>query len=191
MCAERYEDGSFLCFPFVPFPARFLFSSSQSPCHAIERRSVTSPYHWSKFSGSQLFLLTETAICIVERWKKSMDYHFDPECNHALMIIKHAQESHTCQFFPFFCHFVCWDPGDDSSVLVYNIYTVYSNVGIYLTNKRKKEKKEDNGFNIEVYGGQRSMAFELTTAVLWLEILSMCARCHGKYGQWCETVIYM
>ena len=50
--------------------------------------------------------------------------------------------------------------------LVYNIYTVYSNVGIYLTNKRKKEKKENNGFNVEVYGGQRSLAFELTTAVL-------------------------
>ena len=47
--------------------------------------------------------------------------------------------------------------------LVYNIYTVYSNVGIYLTNKRKKEK---NGFNVEVYGDQRSIAFELTTAVL-------------------------
>ena len=25
----------------------------------------------------------ETAICIFERWKKSMGYHFDPECNHA------------------------------------------------------------------------------------------------------------
>ena len=178
MRGDRYEDGSFLRFPFVPFPARFLFSSPQSPCHTIERRSVTSPYHWSKFSGSQLSLLTETAICIVERWKKSLDYHFDPECYH-------AQESYTCQFFRFFCHFVCWDPGDDSSVLV------YSNVGIYLTNKRKKEKKENNGFNIEVYGGQRNIAFELTTAVLWLEILSMCARCHGKYGQWCETIIYM
>ena len=50
--------------------------------------------------------------------------------------------------------------------LVYNIYTVYINVGIYLINKRKKEKKENNGFNVEVYGGQRSVAFELTTAVL-------------------------
>ena len=40
--------------------------------------------------------LTETAIYIVERWKKSMGYCFVPECNH-------AQVSHICQFFlPFF-----------------------------------------------------------------------------------------
>ena len=28
---------------------------------------------------------------------------------------------------------------------------------------------------IEVYGGQRSLAFELTTAILWLEIHNKCA----------------
>ena len=39
-----------------------------------ERRSVTSRYHGSKISGSQQSFLTETAICIVERWKKSMGY---------------------------------------------------------------------------------------------------------------------
>ena len=32
------------------------------------------------------------AICIVERWKKSMGYRFVPECNH-------APESHICQYF--------------------------------------------------------------------------------------------
>ena len=52
--------------------------------------------------------------------------------------------------------------------LLYNIYTVYSNLGVYLTNKRKKEKKDNNGFNVEVYGGQRSLAFELTTAIFSL-----------------------
>ena len=43
-------------------------------------------------SISQQPFLTETAICTVEWWKKSMGYRFVPECNH-------AQESHTCQFF--------------------------------------------------------------------------------------------
>ena len=28
---------------------------------------------------------------------------------------------------------------------------------------------------VEVYGGQRSLAFELTTAILWLEIHNKCA----------------
>ena len=55
-------------------------------------RSLTSRYHGSKISRSQQFFLTETAICIVERWKKSMGYRFVSECNH-------AQESHTCHFF--------------------------------------------------------------------------------------------
>ena len=35
---------------------------------------------------------------------------------------------------------------------------------------------------VEVYGGQRSLAFELNTAVLRNKImLNMCARCHGKF----------
>lgn len=38
----------------------------------IERRSVTSDYHGSRISGSQQFFWTETAIGIVERWKKSI-----------------------------------------------------------------------------------------------------------------------
>ena len=61
----------------------------------VERWSVTSGYHGSKMSGSQSSFLTETAICIVERWKKSMGYCFVPKGNH-------AQESHACQFFSFF-----------------------------------------------------------------------------------------
>ena len=42
----------------------------------------------SKNSGSRQSFLTETAICIVKRWKKSMGYRFVSKCNH-------AQESHT------------------------------------------------------------------------------------------------
>ena len=42
----------------------------------------------SKIAGSQQPFLTETVICIVERWKKSMGYRFVSKCNH-------AQESHT------------------------------------------------------------------------------------------------
>ena len=53
--------------------------------------------HGSKISGSQLSFLIETAICVVERWKKSMDYCFVPECNH-------AHESHACQCLHVFCH---------------------------------------------------------------------------------------
>ena len=37
---------------------------------SMERRSVTSCYHGSNICGSQQPFLTETAICIVERWKK-------------------------------------------------------------------------------------------------------------------------
>ena len=56
---------------------------------------MTSRFHGFKISGPQQFFLTETAICTVERWKKSMGYRFVPECN--------AQEIHTRQFFrPFF-----------------------------------------------------------------------------------------
>ena len=40
------------------------------------------------------FLLTETAIYIVEQQKESMGYRFVPECNH-------TQESLTCQCFSF------------------------------------------------------------------------------------------
>ena len=55
-----------------------------------------SGYHGSKLSGSQQSFLTETAICIVEQWKKStcMSHRFVPECNR-------AQESHKCYVF---CH---------------------------------------------------------------------------------------
>ena len=44
--------------------------------YRIERRSTMSCYHGSKISGSQQSFLTETAICIVERCKKNMDYCF-------------------------------------------------------------------------------------------------------------------
>ena len=40
-----------------------------------------SSYHGSKLSGSHSFL-TETAICICERWKEIVGYRFVPECNH-------------------------------------------------------------------------------------------------------------
>ena len=54
----------------------------------MERGSERSRYHGSKISGSQQSFLTETAICIVERWKKSMGYRPVSKCNH-------AEESHT------------------------------------------------------------------------------------------------
>ena len=53
---------------------------------------MTSGFHSSTISGSQQSFLTETAICIVERWNKSVGYRFVPQCNL-------AQESHTCHFF--------------------------------------------------------------------------------------------
>ena len=61
----------------------------------IERRGVTSHFYRSKISGSQYSFLTEMAICIVERWEKSMGYRFLPECNR-------AQESHNVNSFVFF-----------------------------------------------------------------------------------------
>ena len=50
---------------------------------AVNYRIVRSRYHGIKILGPQQLFMTETAICIFERWKKSMGYHFDPECNHA------------------------------------------------------------------------------------------------------------
>ena len=44
---------------------------------------MTPGYHGSKISGSEQSFLTETAICIVERWKKCMGYRFVPECDYA------------------------------------------------------------------------------------------------------------
>ena len=58
----------------------------------IERRSVTSCDHGSKIFRSQQSFLTEMAISIVERWKKSMGSR----------LRNHAQESHTSLFFRFF-----------------------------------------------------------------------------------------
>ena len=63
--------------------------------HSIERRSVTSRSHGNQISGSQQSFLTETAIGIVERWKKTLGYRFGPDCNH-------AKNSHACQCFRFF-----------------------------------------------------------------------------------------
>ena len=40
----------------------------------MERRSVRSCYHGSKSSESQQSFLAETAICIVERWKKGLQF---------------------------------------------------------------------------------------------------------------------
>ena len=60
-----------------------------------ERKSVTSGYHGIKISRSQHSFLTEMAICIVKRSKKGISYLFVSECNN-------TEESHTCQFFPFF-----------------------------------------------------------------------------------------
>ena len=60
---------------------------------------MTSCYHNSKISESQQSFLTEMAICIVERWKRSMSYHFVPGCSH-------AQEGHVNFFFLFFFSFL-------------------------------------------------------------------------------------
>ena len=54
----------------------------------------------SKTSGSQYSFLTEMAICIVERRKKSVGYRFFLECNR-------AQESHNVNSFVFFSVMVC------------------------------------------------------------------------------------
>ena len=62
----------------------------------IERRSTMSCYHGSKVSGSEQSFLTETAICIVERCKISMDYCFVPDCSHERKVMN-------LNFFVFFC----------------------------------------------------------------------------------------
>ena len=44
---------------------------------------MTSSHHGDKITGSQQSFLTEMAVRIVDRWKKSMATLFFPECNHA------------------------------------------------------------------------------------------------------------
>ena len=66
----------------------------------IKRRRVTSHFYRSKISGCQYSFLTEMAICIVERRKKSMGYRFLLECNR-------AQESHNVNSFVLFSVMVC------------------------------------------------------------------------------------
>ena len=63
---------------------------------AIERGNVTSHNHSSKIYGStsKQSFLTETAICVVEQWKKSMGCCLVPECSH-------AQQSHACPCLSF------------------------------------------------------------------------------------------
>ena len=54
-------------------------------CSTIrEKCDVTLPGQLNFWIQSQQSLLTETAIFIFERWRKSMSYCFVPECNHAL-----------------------------------------------------------------------------------------------------------
>ena len=48
---------------------------------ARERRSVRHITMVEKISGSQPSFLTETAICIVERWMKSMGYRLFPSAS--------------------------------------------------------------------------------------------------------------
>ena len=42
------------------------------------------------------WILIETAICIVKRWKPSMGYAFAPEFDHA------QERLHTCHFYAIF-----------------------------------------------------------------------------------------
>ena len=58
-------------------------------------RGVTSRYHGSKISKSQQSFLTETALCIVQRWKERMGFRLFLEWNH-------TQESHIWQFSSLF-----------------------------------------------------------------------------------------
>ena len=62
----------------------------------VERRSVTSCYHGSKFSGPQQSFLSETTICRLSNdgWKVRATISFR-ESNH-------VQECHTCRLFRFF-----------------------------------------------------------------------------------------
>ena len=53
----------------------------------------------SKIAGSQQPFLTETAICIAERWKKSMGYRFVSKCMQQSCTIKSC--SHVNFFLPY------------------------------------------------------------------------------------------
>ena len=107
---QEYTKKDYLACPLLLDDLRKnSFTSWNSEKFSEVERSVTSSYHGSKISGSQLLFLTKTVICIDERQKKTVGYRFVLECNQ-------ARESHTCQFFRFFCYIgtdrdgFCWDP---------------------------------------------------------------------------------
>ena len=54
---------------------------------------MSSRYNCSNISGSQQYFLTETVLCIVERWKKRMGYRVQSRKGKSRMSI-----------FSFFCH---------------------------------------------------------------------------------------
>ena len=79
----------------VIFPRTDLFPKEKGYSHCkvsstIEKCDLRLP-RW------QFLDLLETTIYIVEPWKKRMGYCFVHECIH-------AQGSHKCQFYVFFCH---------------------------------------------------------------------------------------
>ena len=77
----------------ITTPITLLFFRHKNTSNEEEKGD--SGYHCSKISGSQQSFLTETAICIVEQWKKSMGYRFVP-------VGDHVQESQTRQPFRYF-----------------------------------------------------------------------------------------
>ena len=79
----------------VIFPRTNLFPKEKGYSHCkvsstMEKCDLRLP-RW------QFLDLLETTIYIVEPWKKRMGYCFVNECIH-------AQGSHKCQFYVFFCH---------------------------------------------------------------------------------------
>ena len=62
-----------------------------------------SHYHGSKTSGSQQSFLTDTTVCIVEQWMKSIGYGFVPAASMHKKVTRH--------FFIIICKtMVCLDP---------------------------------------------------------------------------------
>ena len=83
---------------------------------ARERRSVRHITMVEKISGSQPSFLTETAICIVERWMKSMGYRLFPSASVQRKVI------HAHLFF--FCH-ICRKTGRSRILLPWQRYIVF------------------------------------------------------------------
>ena len=162
---EEWDDGKetnerrlvfFLC-PIFP-RTRFI---SASLLNTIEERSVTSHHHGSKISGSQQSFFAETAICVVERWKKRMGYRFVQSA------IVHRKVIHVISFFfRFFLTYL----QDRGLLISRNFATMVT----WRNNLSSKKKKQERGLGTsQTLQSNRTICKNIKRRMILFDILSL------------------